>query len=380
MTHDNRIDLIRPDAPALAQRGPYPVGVQTHTLDIAQADDLPARKLTLEIWYPASEAATPGTIYQTICRDGVTPVEYAGSACRDAAPAMDLRAPLIVLSHGYPGNRYLMSHLAESLAAKGYVVAAPDHLGSTYDDPQAFGLTLLHRPLDQRGVIDAVAAMGGALGALVDTSNVGVIGYSMGGYGALVLGGAGLSAAALTYAQAPQDGSLARHRAGSPTHQALSDPRIKAIVPIGPWGRHADMWDADGMAGLRVPMLLIAGTADEVSHYEAMQRIFGEARGVERYMLSFAHAGHNAAAPVPAPSESWAHSDRLGWAPFAHYADPVWDTCRMNNISQHFVAAFMGLHLQRDKDMAAFLDGAEWRGFADQTARGLVLDHLAAGA
>jgi predicted dienelactone hydrolase len=376
MSRQNRIDLIRPDAPALAKRGPHPVGVQTHQLDMPIEAGLAPRCLTSEIWYPALEGTKPGTNYKTLLRDGLTPVKYTGSACRDAQPAQDMHAPLVVLSHGYPGNRYLMSHLAESLAAKGYVVVAPDHIGSTYEDQQAFGVTLLHRPLDQRGTIDAMAGLGGSLGAIIDTSNVAVIGYSMGGYGALVLAGAGICPSALTQERAPTDGSLDRHLAGSATHRALHDPRIKAIVPIGPWGNAAGIWDAQGLAGLSVPMLLIAGTADEVSGYEAMQRIFTQSRQVHRHMLSFAHAGHNAAAPVPAPVESWAEQNA---GPFAHYADPVWDTCRMNNITQHFVAAFLGQHLKGDTTMEAYFTDADWPGFPDQTARGLALDYLEVG-
>ena len=44
----NRIDLIRPDAPSLAARGPHPIGVTTHESDIHAG-----RTLTTEIWYPA---------------------------------------------------------------------------------------------------------------------------------------------------------------------------------------------------------------------------------------------------------------------------------------------------------------------------------------
>ncbi len=44
------------------------------------------------------------------------------------------------------------------------------------------------------------------------------------------------------------------------------------------------------------------------------------------------NANHNAAAPIPAPVEGYAVNESLGWAPFEHYADPVWDTVRMNNI------------------------------------------------
>ena len=368
----NRIDLLRPDAPALAQRGPHPVGVTTLTAPVSDT-----RQLTLEVWYPAAEGTVAGSSYATLLRDGVTPTVLHGSACREAFVATGFSAPLIVISHGYPGNRFLLSHLAESLARQGFVVAAPDHAGSTYEDQQAFGVTLLNRPLDQRAVIDAMEALTGPLGDLVACRRVGLIGYSMGGYGAMIFGGAGLAETALQHPRAPEGGSLARHLAGSKTHAALRDPRLCAIMPIGPWGNGQAMWDADGLAQMDTPLFMMAGTVDDVSDYAAMRRLFTGCAS-DRYLLSFINAGHNAAAPIPAPLESWAHSDLLGWAPFQHYADPVWDTLRMNNIAQHYAAAFMGMHLRGD-DTAGMLDGADWPGFAPGSAAGLRLEHLPAG-
>jgi predicted dienelactone hydrolase len=366
----NRIDLIRPDAPSLATRGPHPIGVTTHEIDIYAG-----RTLTTEIWYPAHVDTSPGTVYHTVLRDGVTPTMLHGSASRNARPARGT-APLIVISHGYPGNRFLLSHLAESLAAQGYVVAAADHLGSTYEDQQAFDVTLVNRPLDQRGVIDGMATLGGDLGSLVDCENIGLIGYSMGGYGALVFGGAGLAKTAMNHPRAGESGALAQHLARSDSHAGLRDPRLKAIIPIGPWGNAEGMWDASGLAQMDTPMLMMAGTSDDVSNYASMREVF-EGAASDRYLLSFENAGHNAAAPIPAPTESWAMSDVLGWAPFDHYADAVWDTLRMNNIAQHFAAAFMGLHL-RGEDRAVYLDGSTWQGFAPDTALGLTLEHLPA--
>ncbi len=102
---------------------------------------------------------------------------------------------------------------------------------------------------------------------------------------------------------------------------------------------------------------------------------------------------------MPAPEESWAVSETLGWAPFEHYADPVWDTVRMNNIAQHFVTAFLDLHLEGDAEKARYLDlvevaedgiwsvaedGAEkpdhtyWAGFPDRSAKMLRLEHRTA--
>ena len=141
----NRIDQTHPDAPDLAGYGPFPIGVQTLALaNTAQIDVLDSalavrrydRPLTVELWYPAAPGTPPGTAYATMLRDGYRAITLHGRACRDAAQA-EGDFPLVILSHGYPGNRMLMSHLGENLASKGYVAVAIDHTDSTYDDKVA---------------------------------------------------------------------------------------------------------------------------------------------------------------------------------------------------------------------------------------------------
>lgn len=406
---DNRIDTVRPDAPALAGYGERPVGVRSLTLtdpdrlDIlataaAGAERRGPRSLTAELWYPAVAGTAAGTAYETVLRDGVTPVTLHGRAARDAAPAGDGPFPLVIVSHGYPGNRFLMAHLAETLASRGYVVAALDHTDSTYSDQAAFGSTLYNRPRDQAFALAALAA-DPALAGLVDADRAAVVGYSMGGYGALIFGGAGLAEGAAGLSFAPPLGLLAQNAAGAEAHEALIDPRLRAVVAIGPWGMNAGLWDAAGLAGLRVPTLIVAGDQDTVSGYGPMRAIFEGATGADRHLLTFLGAGHNAGAPIPAPAESWPVSERLGWAPFAHYADPVWDTVRMNNVLQHFAAAFLNVHLRGEAGSAAFLnlienasegvwsvtDGVEqadhthWAGFPRGTAVALRFETRTAG-
>lgn len=275
-----------------------------------------------------------------------------------------------------------------------------DHTDSTYSDQSAFGSTLLNRPIDQRFVIDSMAALDGPVGAIVDAGTTGVIGYSMGGYGALIFGGAGVTQGSTEYPWGTPNGLLTRHLAGSESHEALIDERVKAIIAIGPWGRNAAFWDETGMAGLRKPTLLMAGGADDVSVYDAMRQIFAEATGTTRHLLTFEGANHNAAAPMPAPAESWAPVDTLDFIPFEHYADAVWDTNRMNNIAQHFATAFMDLHLKADAEKAAYFDLVEraadgvvdlddagkqtdahthWTGFAPRTGQGLTFETLTEG-
>lgn len=406
----NPIDQVRPDAPVLAPYGMFAIGVQTLTATIPDSidvlgvtgEDVPRydRPLTLEVWYPAEIGTVQGGSYTAMLRDGVTEVTLSGRAARDAVPASGAQFPLIVISHGYPGNRYLMSHLGENLASKGYVAVSIDHTDSTYSDQGAFGSTLLNRPLDQAFVVDHMAGLNGPLGDIIDADNTGVIGYSMGGYGALIFGGAGVTQAATELSWGTPNGLLAQHLAGSDSHEALMDARIKAVVAIGPWGNNAGFWDAGGLTGLRVPLMLMAGSDDDVSVYDAMRGIFDGALGTDRHLLTFEYANHNAAAPMPAPVESWAPSEVLEFPPFAHYADAVWDTTRMNNIAQHFATAFMGLHLKGEAEMADYLaltpnagdgvsalddagqpteDHTYWTGFAPRTAKGLRFETKAAG-
>lgn len=394
----NRIDQIRPDAPSLAEFGVFMVGVTTEHLnnpnqiDVLNIvdDQIPRydRPLTIELWYPAADGTIPGTCYPTLIRDGVTPTTLTGRASRDARPATELQFPLIILSHGFPGNRYLLSHFGENLASKGYVVASIDHTDSTYADQAAFGSTLVNRPLDQQFVISALTDPKHQLASIIDSENIGIIGYSMGAYGALITGGAGVAQTGVTFEGGAPSGLLAQHLAGSKSHEATLDHRVKAIVPIGPWGRQHGFWDSEGMRGLRVPTLIIAGSEDDISDYrDGIFKIFEEATNTERYLLTFENAGHNAAAPIPAPVESWRGHEALDNAPFDHYADPVWDTVRMNNIAQHFVTAFIGLHLKQDSQMADYLTPdqkgtlyAGLLGYPKERSTGVRLERCAAGS
>ncbi|MBE0414482.1 alpha/beta fold hydrolase [Yoonia sp.] len=411
-TAENRIDMVRPDAPALAAYGVHRIGVTTLSftnpdqIDVANTGETGVppvydRSLTVEIWYPATDDTTPGGIYQTVLRDGVTPATLTGQAARDATPDSAQTFPLVVISHGYPGNRYLMSPLAENIASKGYVVAAIDHPDSTYDDQAAFGSTLVNRPWDQKFIIDSIGTLDGALGAMIQDDNVALIGYSMGGYGALIYAGAGVTRVSTTYEWGAPQGLLERNMTGTDTHMALSDdPRIKAVIAFGPWGNNTGFWDNHGLEEVEKPLLLIAGGVDDVSGYDAIRAIFDATVNAPRHLLTFENANHNAGAPMPAPTESYAVSKTLGYAPFDHYADAVWDNVRMNNISQHFLTAYLDLHLKGDSAKAGFLglvpvahdgvwetdaDGSPtdehtyWAGFPNRTAAGLRFETKRAG-
>ena len=416
---NNRIDTIAPSAPDLAPFGGHAVGVGTlevtdknrpDILNIKEGGPIARydRTLTLEIWYPAvlTPGQKPGTEYRVITRDPTVTATLLGQAVRDArlrqgfGEAGSSGYPLVIISHGYPGNRFLMSHIGENLASKGYVVVSIDHKDSTYDDQKAFGSTLYNRPLDQLFVLsemDRLSRPGNLFAGLVDASRTGIIGYSMGGYGVVNVIGGGYSAASATFQNAPPNKLLAERSAGNAGYQQSRDLRIKAAIAVGPWGMQNGFWDAEGLKGIRTPVMFVGGSVDEVSGYaRGVRAIYEGAVNADRYLLTFLNAGHNAAAPYPAPRESYAYSDALRSFPFTHYADPVWDTVRMNNILHHFATAYFDLHLKGEADKRAYLDvvpnGKDavfavdrdgkptathtyWKGFKRGTAVGLVLEH-----
>ncbi|MGB7393325.1 MAG: dienelactone hydrolase, partial [Pricia sp.] len=158
-----------PDAPELSARGEHMVGVRTlefvnkDQVDILNSkegkDPLYDRPLTVEVWYPAelpANTAASVTYEEVMGTRGdslrpLIPFTFKGRASRDAAPKTSGEAyPLVIVSHGYVGSRYLMTYLTENLASKGYVVAAIDHTESTFKDANAFQSTLLNRAKDIR--------------------------------------------------------------------------------------------------------------------------------------------------------------------------------------------------------------------------------------
>ncbi len=393
-----------PDAPELTQRGKHGVGVQTLEFvnkgqyDILKIEDGKApiydRPITMEVWYPASipEGSKEIVEYtQVLGRNGtegrpVIPFTFKGRALRGAdILTANEKYPLIILSHGYVGSRFLFTYLAENLASKGYIVVSIDHTDSTYKDAANFTSTLVNRSLDQLFVLNEMDRLSKAgsdnfLSEQVDVSNTGLVGYSMGGYGGLNTCGAGYSAAAVSFYKSMTGGNdaLDGRTMGSTAYEKMMDSRIKAFVAMAPWGMANGVWDAEGLAGLKTPTFFIAGSEDDISGYEkGIKAIYQGAVNSDRYLLTYINARHNVA-PNPPTYETM--KEGLHIDEYLRYADSVWDMRRINNVNQHFITAFLGIHL-KGEDYKAYLDmepnanTGNWKGFKPRTSIGMELLH-----
>jgi len=350
----------RPDAPPYGKSGPYAVGVIPE-LVIKDA----VRPLTVTVWYPAVAGNGPRATYS---------LRGAGNAVIGAAPARNGSPfPLIVFSHGFAGARDNSTVLTEHLAQWGFVVIAADHIGTNTRSLAASGArnnlltSLVERPADVLRQIDYAAALNvgnSLLRGLIDTSRVGVIGHSMGGYTAVAAGGARVDFDALQAyctgnpppAERPGNvctllpaqvaiAGLGLKPDSSGLLPAISDPRIKAIVPLAPW--NAPVFGPKGLAALTIPTLIMVGAADEVTPAARdSNRIYDQIGSAEKALVTFADGTHLLFLDPCKPS-----------VPLQSICDePVWDKPRVYDLTNHFATAFFTATLKGDRIARAALD------------------------
>jgi predicted dienelactone hydrolase len=212
------------EMPALSGPGPQAIGTDYRELTAGD------RKIGVRVWFPAekpasTDAAAPKAVYRhrrALPGQQVLNVEENGLALSEARPLAGVRFPLVLMSHGYGGWSEHMSRLGETLASRGYVVASVDHRDQPFTDARSFALSfgavLIHRARDQQRVLTALlerSLFDPAVTAQIEPDAIGLLGFSMGGYGTLVTAGVPLDRDAPAYAQFP-----------APARALLPDPDL----------------------------------------------------------------------------------------------------------------------------------------------------------
>ncbi len=252
-------------APGDVGPGPATYAVGRRTIEIAAAPD---RTLTVDVWYPvdAPDAAGVGpSVYE------FPGISYPSTvALAEPVASSDGPFPLVAYSHGSGGLRYVAGFFTEALAARGFVVAAPEHTGNTAIDfvakSRATRKEIAHfRPADVQATITGMLARSAdpadPLAGRIDADRIGVAGHSAGGYGALTA------------------------VAGFDTVPA--DPRIDAVVAMAP------VVPADAKR-VDIPTMVISGTLDTATTIaEQTERAWKIIPGRPLYRVDLKDAGHH---------------------------------------------------------------------------------------
>lgn len=220
--------------------------------------------------------------------------------------------PLVVISHGLGADRYSYAYLGEHLASHGLAVAAIEHPGSStqqllsfsggYSDSLQAGQEFMDRPLDISFILNQLSQYPAYLRpwtGRVNPQEVLVIGQSFGGYTALVLAGAALNRPKLQQNCPPSLSSslnvsllLQCQALSLPLEMPnLADPRVKAVLAINPIS--SKIFGPVGLAAVRVPVMMVAGSADTIAPALAEQVMpFTWLKTRHRYLVLIDEATH----------------------------------------------------------------------------------------
>jgi predicted dienelactone hydrolase len=313
----------------LSEPGPYDFGTRGgfSNLYVFTDPSRDGREVSLKVWYPAKlpEDAEPSD-YNT-----------------DAEPDLSGAPYPLILSSAKVGS-YFGAHLA----SHGFVVVGVK--GIDVYDP--WDENLFNQPLDILFALDQVASHPlEGLEGMIDAEHAGVMGYSFDGYNSLAMSGARVDpeyylslCANIADVQPPLPDWAIKLYCDPATHwdefsasagsaltassdglwQAMTDERIRAVVPMAPEG--AMLFGERGLSTVNRPTMILVGTEDTGCDYNREAVFIYEHLGTtDKTLISFIGETH----------------DML-------FSDEPY--LRM----KHFAVAFFGYHLQSRQEYADY--------------------------
>ncbi|CAM0117552.1 alpha/beta hydrolase family protein [Rhabdochlamydiaceae symbiont of Dictyostelium giganteum] len=234
-------------------------------------DEARERPLVTEIWYPVDQATTAAK------------VEGLWVRCAEARDAplktSSKKYPLIVMSHGNWGDRMNTSWIAETLAANGYIVAAVDHYGNTWNNKivDSF-IKIWERPKDISSVIDNLFQME-QFKDHIDAQRIGFVGYSLGGQtGVWIAGGRVAHFDQPDMSKLPADQipttvneEVLRAIDFSPAANSYRDPRVSAAFLMAPALGY--LFDGASLQSISIPVYIVAAEGDQTVPFDSSPKI-----------------------------------------------------------------------------------------------------------
>lgn len=155
-----------------------PVGVQKISV---VTQDYP-RPLAVTIWYPSKGDGKPAV--------STADKVFQAAAANTGATIREGRFPLILMSHGSGSRAEGMDWIGVEMAKAGYIVAAPNHPGTTSGDSTPAATPKIWERAQDMSVLITALSKNKSWQSSIDQSRIGILGFSLGGSTALELAGA----------------------------------------------------------------------------------------------------------------------------------------------------------------------------------------------
>lgn len=257
------------------------------------------RPLVTEVWYPTTDSIQNHN-------SGFSP--FVRMETVKGGKIANKKYPLIMISHGTGGGRLTLEWLADILVQNGFMVAAVDHWGNTYDNKIAIDfVTPWQRPRDISFVLSGLLN-DPQFGPEIDQDRIGAAGFSIGGYTVIGLAGGVLSFDALkkfTNSPAGQKevnipefpGLIEVIKTGEPDEsfktspQHLKDKRIKAFFAICP-AIGQGFVDQSQFKEINKPLYIVEVESDSMTPYKTNAEHYHNLIPASQYLLIKGKANH----------------------------------------------------------------------------------------
>lgn len=235
------------------------VGVQTLVLN----DKTRHRPIIISILYPTNSPVKKNHDDNAV---------WKIPSCVDMAPisSENQQYPLILFSHGDGGSRVDSAWFTIALAESGFIVAAIDHTGNTWDNYQPkIALERWQRPKDVSFVIKELL-QSPTFAMKIDREKIGFAGYSLGGLTGVWLAG---GIANLYQKPSIKTTDIVELSKGatqkiidridfSKAKKSYREPLVKAEFIMAPAYGYA--FDSQGLKNINIPICIIAGEKDQI--------------------------------------------------------------------------------------------------------------------
>ncbi|HKW63980.1 MAG TPA: dienelactone hydrolase family protein [Candidatus Acidoferrum sp.] len=257
--------------------------------------DPPGKPITIGIWYPSNAHTSPqrvGPFQQNVALN---------------ATITGTELPVVFISHGTSGSLGSHYDTALALAQAGFVVVALTHTGDNSQDQSRTGsrINLTDRPRQLKQVIGFVLEEWTER-THIDANKVGVFGFSLGGFTAMVEAGGVPDLSRMTQLceerpTAPEC-SFNGQRGGGISAPINEDPpvwvhdsRIRAAVIAAPAVSYS--FGADGLKQVTIPIQLWRAVLDDQAPHEWNSAVVQKGLPTPPDLHTVPNAGHYAFLP-----------------------------------------------------------------------------------
>lgn len=234
------------------------------------------RVLSVAVWYPTLTS-------QPIENIGDNAI-FEGEPAINNALIAEGKHPLIMISHGLGGSWMNQIWLASALSKQGYIVASPNHPGTSSDNMnRTIAQNMLERPKDISQTITNLL-LDKTFSLAINAKNIAIIGHSYGGWTAIeAIGGLFSTKQFNRHCKVLPDSiscvifkkqmqGLSNHNVHFKLNKIMQDKRIKTAIILDTSFSYG--FTPTSLAKINIPVLIISSSPLDKTQFDNLDSLY----------------------------------------------------------------------------------------------------------